>query len=282
MNYVLDVFQEDIKILDKINNLLENAIINYEYQTLLESESLSDNDKKQKENGLKKIIDVAISKLKILGEKIYNAFSNMVKRIIGSKFYYIAKSDIEIGPYTMNKYPESICNKILYIVNDDKRIQEVEDDLDKYIDKEENNKITILKGNRVDVIKFLKHSKENNKYIKLIESKLSTINNNLELSKIYQKLINFLTIIGKNLSSVISNCKLFNSEDTKSEIEAYDSNGNKIKYKQNRIISKYDKDQRDYNKVHGMKNESAIPDDMTKNEYIASIMLEAAELLRDD
>ena len=58
MNYVLDVFQEDIKILDKINNLLENAIINYEYQTLLESESLSDNNKKQKENGLKKIIGV--------------------------------------------------------------------------------------------------------------------------------------------------------------------------------------------------------------------------------
>ena len=293
MNYIMSPLQEDISVIDKLYGLLENALIDYEYQTLLESEtstSTSNDSKENKARTLKTVLNTILTKIKKLFDKIGNALSNMMKNIIGSHIYYVAKNDIEVGPYTRDKFPESICNKILAIKNNtsDDEIESLEDDLDKCIDEEETGNVIIMEGLKVDVAQCIRHLKTNNKYIKLIEQKSKSDNSDdPKVFRIYKKLIRFLTAIGKNLSAIISNCALFK---TPKRI-LYLKNNDKTVIDSKLPISRYDKMMRNYNKAHGIKNESILfpeesnlyrDDLVTKNEYIASIMLEAAELLKND
>ena len=288
MNYIENTLQKNISDIDKLYGLLENALIDYEYTSLLESETLllpEKGSKDKKVYNIKKIILTIISKLKKLCDTIGAALSNMMKNIIGSQIYYVANTDIEIGPYTRDKFPESICNKIVSIKNNsnDNDIESLENDLDKCIDEEQNQKITIIKGTKIDIVQCLRHLKTNNKYRDIIDKKVKNDNSDdPKVFRIYKKMINFLMLIGKHLSEIISNCKLFKKDN--GDVRIYDKNGNKVKSLANsRIVNKNDRSMRNYNKAHGINNESSyIPYDMTKNEYIASIMLEAAELLKED
>ena len=295
MNYTIPTLQEDISVIDKLYGLLENALIDYEYQTLLESETLALPEKGTKEKKgrtFKTVLTTILTKLKNLFIKIGNTLSSMMKNIIGSQVYYVAKTDIQVGPYTRDKFPESICNKVLSIKNNtnDSDAESLEDDLDKCADEEDAKKITIMKGTKVDVAQCVRHLRTNNKYIKLIEKKSNSDNSDdPKVFRIYKKLVSFLMSVGKNLSGLISNCSLFKKPNAvRYDKFKVDKTNNKIKADVSfdygsRSISKGDKMMRNYDKAHGIKNESVmLTEGLSRNEYIASIMLEAAELLKED
>lgn len=295
MNYTIPTLQEDISVIDKLYGLLENALIDYEYQTLLESETLALPEKGTKEKKgrtFKTVLTTILTKLKNLFIKIGNTLSSMMKNIIGSQVYYVAKTDIQVGPYTRDKFPESICNKVLSIKNNtnDSDVESLEDDLDKCADEEDAKKITIMKGTKVDVAQCVRHLRTNNKYIKLIEKKSNSDNSDdPKVFRIYKKLVSFLMSVGKNLSGLISNCSLFKKPNAvRYDKFKVDKTNNKIKADVSfdygsRSISKGDKMMRNYDKAHGIKNESImLPEGISRNEYIASIMLEAADLLKED
>ena len=294
MNYTIPTLQEDISVIDKLYGLLENALIDYEYQTLLESETLAlpeKGTKEKKARTFKTVFTTILTKLKNLFIKIGNTLSNMMKNIIGSQVYYVAKTDIQVGPYTRDKFPESICNKILSIKNNtsDSDAESLEDDLDKCADEEDAKKITIMKGTKVDVAQCVRHLRTNNKYIKLIEKKSNSDNSDdPKVFRIYKKLVSFLMSVGKNLSGLISNCSLFKKPNVvRYDKFKVDKTNNKIKADVSfdygsRSISKGDKMMRNYDKAHGIKNESVmLTEGLSRNEYIASIMLEAADLLKE-
>lgn len=272
--YLFNTFQENINALEKMQELLENTLINLEYTVLTESENSLTvvEQKKTWKDYLKKALDFLIN----LWEKITKILGEAVKRIAGSNIYYVMTKDVEIGKYTMDKFPEAICNKIINATGDesDDMINQLEEKMDDYISESLNNKYTLSEGSKVDVVAYLKNRKSNDKFIKSLEKKSTGTDFNPKLSKLYTKLIKFLTIIGKDSSLVISNCKLFKKADA---VTIVDKDGKEIA-RESRTISKHDKEKyRNYNKVHGINNES-----VTRNEFIASIMLEAAELLKND
>ena len=166
----------------------------------------------------------------------------------------------------------------------------MEDDLDKCVDEEDAKKITIMKGTKVDVAQCVRHLRTNNKYIKLIEKKSNSDNSDdPKVFRIYKKLVSFLMSVGKNLSGLISNCSLFKKPNVvRYDKFKVDKTNNKIKADVSfdygsRSISKGDKMMRNYDKAHGIKNESVmLTEGLSRNEYIASIMLEAADLLKED
>ena len=291
MNYTIPTLQEDISVIDKLYGLLENALIDYEYQTLLESETLALPEKGTKEKKgrtFKTVLTTILTKLKNLFIKIGNTLSSMMKNIIGSQVYYVAKTDIQVGPYTRDKFPESICNKVLSIKNNtnDSDAESLEDDLDKCVDEEDAKKITIMKGTKVDVAQCVRHLRTNNKYIKLIEKKSNSDNSDdPKVFRIYKKLVSFLMSVGKNLSGLISNCSLFKKPNP-IRYDKVDINKKKAEISfdyGSRSISKADKMMRNYDRAHGIKNESVmLSEGLGRNEYIASIMLEAADLLKED
>ena len=280
--YVMKTFQEDINLLDKLNTLFENVMIDYEYSTLVENTAAAIVSKTKPKGELKeKAIEVLkniLDAIKKFFTKIGTILTNMVKRTIGSNTYYIAKEDIEVSPYLGDKFPESICNRLASINSniDDEQLEQLEKDLDEIIAKS-NDKVTMIKGSKIDVKMYLDHKKKNDKYIKILDSKIKSLQNSDNASKVcrvYQKLANFLSSLGKDMSAVISNSKLFAKQN---DVTVMDDKGRVIAKSDSRKIYNYNKQKRDYDKYYGIKNES-----VTRNEYIASIMLEAVELLKND
>ena len=280
--YVMKTFQEDINLLDKLNTLFENVMIDYEYSTLVENTAAAIVSKTKPKGELKeKAIEVLkniLDAIKKFFTKIGTILTNMVKRTIGSNTYYIAKEDIEVSPYLGDKFPESICNRLASINSniDDEQLEQLEKDLDEIIAKS-NDKVTMIKGSKIDVKMYLDHKKKNDKYIKILDSKIKSLQNSDNASKVcrvYQKLANFLSSLGKDMSAVISNSKLFAKQN---DVTVMDDKGRIIAKSDSRKIYNYNKQKRDYDKYYGIKNES-----VTRNEYIASIMLEAVELLKND
>ena len=280
--YVMKTFQEDINLLDKLNTLFENVMIDYEYSTLVENTAAATVSKTKSKGELKEraieVLKNILDAIKKFFTKIGTILTNMVKRTIGSNTYYIAKEDIEVSPYLGDKFPESICNKLASINSniDDEQLEQLEKDLDEIIAKS-NDKVTMIKGSKIDVKMYLDHKKKNDKYIKILDSKIKSLQNSDNASKvcrIYQKLANFLSSLGKDMSAVISNSKLFAKQN---DVTVMDDKGRIIAKSDSRKIYNYNKQKRDYDKYYGIKNES-----VTKNEYIASIMLEAVELLKND
>lgn len=280
--YVMKTFQEDINLLDKLNTLFENVMIDYEYSTLVENTAAATVLKTKPKGELKEraieVLKNILDAIKKFFTKIGTILTNMVKRAIGSNTYYIAKEDIEVSPYLGDKFPESICNKLVSINSniDDEQLEQLEKDLDEIISKS-SDKVTMIKGSKIDVKMYLDHKKKNDKYIKILDSKIKSLQNSDNASKVcrvYQKLANFLSSLGKDMSAVISNSKLFAKQN---DVTVMDDKGRVIAKSDSRKIYNYNKQKRDYDKYYGIKNES-----VTKNEYIASIMLEAAELLKND
>lgn len=100
MNYIMSPLQEDISVIDKLYGLLENALIDYEYQTLLESEtstSTSNDSKENKARTLKTVLNTILTKIKNAGDdkesvdqlnKLKNKYNSMLDQLIVMKDSY--------------------------------------------------------------------------------------------------------------------------------------------------------------------------------------------------
>ena len=259
--YVMKTFQEDINLLDKLNTLFENVMIDYEYSTLVENTAAATVSKTKSKGELKEraieVLKNILDAIKKFFTKIGTILTNMVKRTIGSNTYYIAKEDIEVSPYLGDKFPESICNKLASINSniDDEQLEQLEKDLDEIIAKS-NDKVTMIKGSKIDVKMYLDHKKKNDKYIKILDSKIKSLQNSDNASKvcrIYQKLANFLSSLGKDMSAVISNSKLFAKQN---DVTVMDDKGRIIAKSDSRKIYNYNKQKRDYDKYYGILRRS--------------------------
>lgn len=95
MNYIMSPLQEDISVIDKLYGLLENALIDYEYQTLLESETSTSTSNDSKE--IKSQINKINTKIKNAGNdkesvdqlnKLKNKYNSMLDQLIVMKDSY--------------------------------------------------------------------------------------------------------------------------------------------------------------------------------------------------
>ena len=248
--YTVYQLNEDINMLNKLDTVIENAMLKLELSVL--SEAAEDNPVKKEKKERKKISEVAraawdkfIEWAKGILENLSDQITYMIR--VGSGKNAKLNKTLTVSKYVFEMIPSDFDT----ILNDLKTAEAPDLQLLKNAVKViKDRTITINAGEVLNIKGIYTALKSTRKELSKLEKAIKrapdydlTVMN--DIRSFYKDLINDMRTVIINTDS-IKKSKNGSNEDNESQ------------------------------------NESFMPDDMTRNEYIASIMLEAAELLKLD
>lgn len=250
------------EMINKLDAFLENANIAYELKVLQEEAGTeSEQDKASKEA----LSDKIIKGWRAFWDKIIDWINGIIEkitvRIRGGYKNAVLKEDITINTFAYNKtIPSGFISKICSgsIGIDDARNQ---------IDIFRNNKIKLLRGKQMDLGKLFST-------LKLLRNNSRELRNCMT-SKVSAAARTVMEEFRKFIKNVMNDVKSLISATVSTE--KFDKENMKVKKKER------DKYLSDNGMLPPASNESISEMfDMPRNELIASIMLEAADLLKSD
>ena len=250
------------EMINKLDAFLENANIAYELKVLQEEAGTeSEQDKASKEA----LSDKIIKGWRAFWDKIIDWINGIIEkitvRIRGGYKNAVLKEDITINTFAYNKtIPSGFISKICSgsIGIDDARNQ---------IDIFRNNKIKLLRGKQMDLGKLFST-------LKLLRNNSRELRNCMT-SKVSAAARTVMEEFRKFIKNVMNDVKSLISATVSTE--KFDKENMKVKKKER------DKYLSDNGMLPSASNESISEMfDMPRNELIASIMLEAADLLKSD
>ena len=259
----MDAINRDMELLDKLDTVLENAMFKFELVSLTEATNENGNKADSKEKSkIGKFINTTwvtfCEKLLDLIDNIRDRIMFIIRSRTGGKV--TLRKEMTVSKYATTVVPGRVTNIINQIKASSGDYSSdpfggMEADLKRFMDE----KITLRAGSPINI---------NGLYSVLVGLK-KDVKSFKKLSKVREKDISVLNLIRSFYKDIIS------------DIRSIVANTNTVKQDQKEgiYINKAIGDQFD----KSAKNESIeIPYGMSRNEYIASIMLEAADLLKDD
>ena len=250
--YTVYQLNEDINMLNKLDTVIENAMLKLELSVLSEAAEDNPTKKEKEKKERKKISEVAraawdkfIKWAKGILENLSDQITYMIR--VGSGKNAKLNKTLTVSKYVFEIIPSDFDT----ILNDLKTAEAPDLQLLKNAVKViKDRTITINAGEVLNIKGIYTALKSTRRELSKLEKAIKrasdydlTVMN--DIRSFYKDLINDMRTVIINTDS-IKKSKNGSNEDNESQ------------------------------------NESFIPDDMTKNEYIASIMLEAAELLKLD
>ena len=248
----MNSLDKGIEMLDKLDTVLENISFRIELESL--TEASNGNKVKSKEKGkLMNLAKTAASNFWDWLERVVNELLDMIRYMtrVSSGKDAILNKDMTVSLYC----DQTIPGEISQILNDIKNAEAPDLELlGNRIQIIRNRKKDHKAGERINV----KGIYSNLKYLKKEAAKMRKeekyANKHRDVSaSIMSNITGFYKDIISDIRSLITN-----TDSLRKAKKAQGSNGGQA------------------------TNESAVPYGMSRNEYIASIMLEAADLLKDD
>ena len=245
----MNTMDKNMEMLNKLDAVLENVMFKIEFESL--TEAIDANGKKNESKEKKKFMKIAKDASEKFWDKILEVVNNLLDKINYIVRTRSGKNAVLSKDITASIYCErSIPGDISAIINDVKNAEAPDIEmLCNRIEALRNKRKTYKAGTVLNIkglYSTLKMTKKEAEILKKDSKKLSDVN-----------------------SSVMSNIRGF----YKDIIDGIRT-----------LISHTDRIEKDKNNSNMKENNesSYIPYGMSRNEYIASIMLEAADLLKDD
>lgn len=273
----LNEYNHSLELLSKLDTVMENASIKMELCTLTEAYGPRSEKYHTAKETFKAAWTTFLNKISELIDSVIEAIGTAIRG--GEESRYGA--DLKVSPYAYNKYPDSFVISALKMggsVSDEVLAQCQE----KMVDMR-GEEITLKKGDKSDLHNLYKNLK---KYKNLV-SELKGSYKNAEDQKAAILIKGFRTFIQDVLKDVKYILKNSVNPNKMNKIRGKDRDAQE-KAVTNDYYSKSAKDSASVFKaakgteVYKAQNDSVDFDSIDRNEFIANLMLEAADLLKDD